>query len=237
MNKRGERLAVIRDFQDVTDQQAMIHRAGIFNLFAGGILWLATMVVGVAYLRRVAPEQVTCSRIPALSEGETIEFKASLRWDYATLKQNRDLEKPVAKTIAGFLNSERGGTLVIGVGDRREILGLEPDYALQKSRKDRDGFEQTLSQILINGIGEACFARFVKVSFCTNGGKEICLVRVTPAQRPIFLAEEKGVRTMYIRTGNSTRPLSTPDAVAYATEHFGSFSFGWRNRRSRLITA
>jgi hypothetical protein len=125
----------------------------------------------------------------------------------------------------------------IGVGDSREILGLEPDYALQRSRKDRDGFEQTLSQILINAFGEACFARFVKVSFCSIAGKEICLVRVAPARRPIFIAEEKGVQTMYVRAGNSTRPLSTPDAVAYATEHFGGFTLGWRSRRSRPVTA
>jgi len=215
----------------------MLHRAGIFNLFAGGILWLMTMLVGVAYLRRVAPEQITCSRIPTLSEGETVEFKGSLRWDYVTLKQNRDLEKQVVKAVAGFLNSEKGGTLIIAVGDNREILGLEPDYALQRSRKDRDGFEQTLSQILINAFGEACFARFVKVNFCTIAGKEICLVRVAPARRPIFVAEEKGVQTMYVRTGNSTRPLSTPDAVAYATEHFGGFTLGWRGRRSRPVIA
>jgi len=237
VNKRGERFALIRDFQDVTDQQAMLHRAGIFNLFACGVLWLVTMLVGVAYLRRVAPEQITCSRIPTLSEGETVEFKASLRWDYAALRQNRDLEKQAVKAVAGFLNSEKGGTLIIGVCDNREILGLEPDYALQRSRKDRDGFEQTLSQALINAFGEACFARFVKVNFCAIAGKEICLVRVAPARRPIFVAEEKGVQTMYVRAGNSTRPLSTPDAVAYATEHFGGFGLGWRGRRPRAATA
>jgi hypothetical protein len=236
INKRGEPLAVIRDFQDVTDRQAMLHRAGVFNLFAGGILWLATMLIGAAYLRRIAPEPVSCSRIPTLNESETVEFKSSFRWDYATLKKSNELENAVIKTVAGFLNSERGGTLIIGVSDKREILGLEADYAVLHSRKDRDGFEQTLSQALMKSVGGANFARCVRIDFCTTAGKEICLVRVAPARRPIFV-EEKGAQTMYVRTGNSTRPLNTPDAVAYATEHFGGLWFGWRNRRSRVLPA
>ena len=63
-----------------------------------------TMLVGVSYMLRVAPEQIACSRIASLSEGETAEFKAPLRWDYATLKQNCDLEQQVIKAVAGFLN-------------------------------------------------------------------------------------------------------------------------------------
>jgi hypothetical protein len=66
-----------------------------------------------------------------------------------------------------------------------------------------------------------------KVNFCTAAEKEICLVGVAPARRPIFVAEEKGVQTMYVRAGNSMRPSNTPDAVAYATEHCGSLWFGW----------
>ena len=54
----------------------------------------------------------------ALEQGEssTVEFKEALRWDH-----HQDAETPASiaesvaiKTIAGFLNSKRGGTLLIG---------------------------------------------------------------------------------------------------------------------------
>jgi uncharacterized membrane protein len=38
------------------------------------------------------------------------------------------------KTIAGFLNSEFGGTVLIGVIDDGTIFGLEDDYATFSNR-------------------------------------------------------------------------------------------------------
>jgi len=39
------------------------------------------------------------------------------------------LETAVLKTIAAFLNSAEGGTLLIGVADDGTIHGIESDYA------------------------------------------------------------------------------------------------------------
>jgi len=58
-------------------------------------------------------------------EGPYLEFKSSLRWDMAESRINRALEGVVLKTLAGFLNSHVGGTLLIGVTDNGEIIGLE----------------------------------------------------------------------------------------------------------------
>jgi len=46
-----------------------------------------------------------------LTQGEsnTLEFKSSARWDYHQTKHNKALEMVVAKTLAGFLNSEDAG--------------------------------------------------------------------------------------------------------------------------------
>ena len=46
-------------------------------------------------------------------------------------KINRSLEEIVLKTIAGFLNGD-GGTLLIGVTDDKQIIGLENDYKTLK---------------------------------------------------------------------------------------------------------
>jgi len=42
------------------------------------------------------------------AESVGLEFKASMRWDYKEQRPNRELERVIAKTVAGFLNG-RGG--------------------------------------------------------------------------------------------------------------------------------
>jgi predicted HTH transcriptional regulator len=62
-----------------------------------------------------------------------LEFKSSLRWGVPEGGVNKTLEKVIVKTIAGFLNSKDGGTLLIGVADNGTILGLEGDYGSSPS--------------------------------------------------------------------------------------------------------
>ena len=78
--------------------------------------------------------------IPSLineGENEFVEFKSSLRHDYYQVKTNKNLEMVIMKSIAGFLNA-KGGTLLIGVDDFGEVLGLDNDYFTLK-KKLRDG--------------------------------------------------------------------------------------------------
>jgi predicted HTH transcriptional regulator len=46
----------------------------------------------------------------------------------------------IAKSIVCFLNSRKGGTLLIGVADDKSILGLENDFKKSPLRnKNEDG--------------------------------------------------------------------------------------------------
>ncbi len=90
----------------------------------------------------LAQAKISCAQVLSLDESERIEFKSSLRWDYLNQKANKQMELQTVKAVAGFLNSEVGGTLAIGVSDQKEVLGLEPDYATFRDRRSRDGFEQ-----------------------------------------------------------------------------------------------
>ncbi len=45
------------------------------------------------------------------------------------------MEEAVAKAVVGFLNSEQGGTLIIGIADTKVVLGLEADYGTFKNIK------------------------------------------------------------------------------------------------------
>lgn len=145
-------------------------------------------------------------------EGSHLEFKSSLRWDVIESRVNRSLEGVVLKTLAGFLNSHIGGTLLIGVADNGEIIGLEKDYQTLK-KPNQDGFEQTVMAAIATNLGtDLC--QFVHVLFHVIDNKEVCRLIVSPAPRPVFL-EQNNTPKFFLRTGGGTRDLNIQEALAY----------------------
>ncbi|WP_150047010.1 MULTISPECIES: AlbA family DNA-binding domain-containing protein [Methylomonas] len=145
-------------------------------------------------------------------EGPLLEFKSSLRWDLQELRVNRNLEMVIMKTLAGFFNSHLGGTLLIGVADNGEILGLEPDYQTLK-RPDRDGFEQALMTGISANLG-ADLCPSVHVLFHVVDHKDVCRVIISPAIRPVFL-NQGNTPKFFVRTGGGTRDLNIQEALDY----------------------
>lgn len=159
-------------------------------------------------------KQLLQQSIPSLiaeGESEIIEFKSSLRHDYRQIKTDKNLELVILKSIAGFLNA-KGGTLIIGVNDDDEVLGLANDYFSLK-KKDKDGFQQRLILIVSNAFGKDICTK-IHIAFYKIGEKEICTVYVEPSLRPVYFNENN--RTIFfLRTGNVTNPLTTSETVEY----------------------
>lgn len=224
VSKARRAVGLISVFEEVTDEQRVLRQSAVFNGIVASVLWVVTVAFSAAYLRRGGPSIISCAQIPLLDEGETVEFKSSLRWDYAKQLPNKEIERAIIKTVVGFLNAENGGTLIIGISDAKEVLGLQPDYSTLKrpdrEGPDRDRFEQRLHQILINAIGESRCARWVKTRFCSLNGKDVCVVTVAPSSEPVFPEEEAGA-PLYVRVGNSTRPLGPQESLAYARDRWG----------------
>lgn len=153
-----------------------------------------------------------------LTQGENkkIEFKKSLRWDYEKNEFNKELEKSVLKTIAGFLNAE-GGNIIIGVTDKKEIVGLGKDY-LTLPKKNKDGFENYMTQIIRSNIGSQSL-RLISADFSKLENKDICSVRVKPSEDPVF-SKINGDEEFFVRVGNSTASLSISEAVSYIKNHW-----------------
>ncbi len=152
-------------------------------------------------------------------EGPLLEFKSSLRWDMVESRINRALEVVVLKTLAGFLNSHQGGTLLIGVGDDGEVLGLEKDYQTLK-RPDQDGFEQTIMTAISTNLG-ADLCHFVHVLFHVIDDKEVCRLIISPCTRPVFL-NQGGTPKFFVRTGGGTRDLNIQEALGYISGRWKS---------------
>ncbi|HLC15414.1 MAG TPA: ATP-binding protein, partial [Thermodesulfovibrionia bacterium] len=149
-------------------------------------------------------------------ESSSNEFKSSARWDYRQNKLNKELEKVILKSIAGFMNAN-GGKLLIGVDDSGNILGLENDFQTLK-KKDRDGFEQFIIQLLSNGIGKE-FCPYIDLTFQQFDVKCVCLINVDASPRPAYVQEGNEAK-FFLRTGNSTQQLNTKEAIEYVGAHW-----------------
>jgi ActR/RegA family two-component response regulator len=148
---------------------------------------------------------------PLIAKGEsaTLELKSSARWDLQRNKPNPEMEAVVVKTVAGFLNSEHGGVLLIGVDDSGQAIGLQHDYETLK-RKDRDGFEIFLMTLLLDALGKDV-TPLLHIDFHEIDGKDVCRVSAKPAPKAVFVNRQR----FFIRAGNGTRELSMQESYEY----------------------
>ena len=161
-------------------------------------------------------EQPDVSTLISQGEHERLEFKSSFRFDHHTQQINRELEKATMKTVAAFLNS-KGGTVVIGVGNSGELLGLKNDYQTL-GRQNSDGFENHFTQIFNKTLGPE-FRHLTKLWFHTIGERDVCVVDVAPSARPAYLKFDDNEH-FYVRTGNVTTPLKLSEIESYARSHW-----------------
>ena len=149
-------------------------------------------------------------------EGESVEFKSTLRYDLHQNKVNKKLEYVIAKTISAFLNSN-GGNFFIGIDDDQNALGLQDDISTLK-KQDIDGFELQLIEVVKKYIGKE-FSTHLRISFPEYDKKKVCWISVSPSSRPVFVRFE-GKEDFFIRSGCSSQPLSREEQSAYEKEHW-----------------
>lgn len=159
------------------------------------------------------PGEHSVTALIAKGESSELEFKSSLRWDFRDNKINKELERVIVKTVAAFLNSERGGTLLIGVDDDGSVIGLRHDYKTLGKKQNRDAYENHITTLLLDNFGKDS-SPLITIAFYQVGGKEICQVDAKPSPKAQFVKDDKGEH-LFIRAGNSTRQLSTREAVEY----------------------
>ncbi|MGB8414445.1 MAG: ATP-binding protein [Candidatus Binatus sp.] len=218
----GRKIGLIKVFDEVTDERRILRQSAAFNFVVAVALTVIFVTLAAIYLKRTKSAGVSCVQLPGLEESETLEFKSSLRWDVQKDLASQEVERQVVKGVAGFFNSWEGGTLVIGITDHKEVVGLEHDYrTLGDLKHDRDGFELALGGILGKAIGQAHRAQYVEVRFCSLRGKEVCLVDVAPGDEAVYVPDEQGRPTLYVRMGNATKPLKEPrEIVTYAARRW-----------------
>ena len=124
---------------------------------------------------------------------------------------------PLVKTIAAFLNTD-GGTLLIGIGPDREVVGLAHDYERVKP-KNGDGFVNWLTTHLITALGHTPVTR-TRARVTVYAGAEICRVDVAASPGPVWAKTSKDPRVFYVRMNNSSRAMPDVDLPIYLADRF-----------------
>ncbi len=183
-----------------------------------GEMYLAMVrnAVDQAKTKRLGQPKPDIEAMIKRGENARLEFKQTFRWDVREHRANRDLEKAVMKTVAGFLNAG-GGQLIIGVTDDGVVTGLEKDFQTL-ARKDRDGLENHFTLAFKSFLGVE-FRQFVNLEFEKVAKRDVCLIIVEQSDRPVYLKDNNS-EEFYIRTGNTTTPLSMSEARSYIEGHW-----------------
>lgn len=147
----------------------------------------------------------------ANTESSLLEFKPAARWDPFQCRENGGLQKGVQKTVAAFLNSE-GGTLLIGVADNGQVLGLEDELRTLQNPL-LDDYLLFLTSIIFGVLGQD-LTPCIQISFPKVKDKQICCINVKHSPRPVYLKEGEN-ELLYTRVGNSSRPMVLSAAIEY----------------------
>ncbi len=215
------------------------------------ILFIA-IAVGSGYIlknRRVVPytepEEDTGAISAMIRTGECdhIEFKLRALWSVDLTKEdimasesgevrkyrNYASKFIVARSIAGFLNTD-GGDLLIGIREDRmlnttEAVGIEDEYPqLQEKDRNPDGYRRMLIDSVVRKYLPEIFesaSRFIQISFPVIRGKTLCLIHITPTDRPVFV-DTGSEEIFFIRVDASTRAIAGRTLTRYILNRFSS---------------
>jgi len=145
-------------------------------------------------------------------ENDFVEFKSTLRWNLFTKKFDKEIENATIKTIAAFLNSS-GGTLIVGVDDKKEMLGLKNDKF-----NDDDHCLLHLTKLIQDKISMQ-HTRFVTANIEKSNGTSILRIDVKPSIEPAYVIHNNE-EIFYIRSGPSTAQLRISEIYDYIHSRF-----------------
>jgi len=140
-------------------------------------------------------------------ESSTIEFKSTMRMNLKSGKIGKEIEVAWLKAVVGFLNSE-GGTLLIGVDDDGQILGLEADN-FDNDDKCRLHVKNLINQHIGLELSKLLFFEIVTVD-----DKKLVIIDCEISNEPVFL-KNKNEESFYIRSGPSSVQLSVSKVLKY----------------------
>ena len=168
------------------------------------------------YLRASLPAKDSSGTLEDVirsGEGDSLEFKSTLRWDLRKGKTGQHIERACLRTISAFLNS-RGGTLLIGIRDNGSVEGIESD------RLDTDDRWLLHLWTLIRTCFGKDFSPYIRSRLEKIQGKTVCRVECMRSPRPVFLKQPGFEEEFCIRVGPGNAVLAVSEALHYIADRF-----------------
>jgi tetratricopeptide (TPR) repeat protein len=173
-------------------------------------------------------------------ENEFVEFKSSALWSKAFSKgdiaasESRDVHRfgrdtskvVIAKTIAGFLNTE-GGNLIIGIrenktGGNNEITGIENEFPKLRD-PCADGYRRMIVDEIIKRFLPAeifhHLGNHIRIHFMKHGDVTLCWLEIRKADDGVFVTVQDE-EYFFIRIDAETRQIADKALVDYCRKHF-----------------
>jgi Putative DNA-binding domain len=155
----------------------------------------------------------TVAELIAGGETGATEFKSTLRTNLHTGQHDEKIHLSALKTIVGFLNAH-GGTLLIGVADDGDVLGLSADGF---SNEDKMGLH--LVNLIKDWIGDV-FLPYIHPHFDDQGDERVLIVRCEKGPKAAFVKDGNQQR-FFVRGGNATAELMGSSVTDYVKQRFG----------------
>src|SRR5699024_7156612 len=148
---------------------------------------------------------------------EAVKAKENKIQEIKNLGSPSEVKHSAMKAIASFANSE-GGTLLIGVDDNKEIIGLEADYNRINSDNKRDQIRQLFDNIVEEFIAGSINSCIKEVDIFKVNEVDVMQVKISKSLQPIFLEKDKNgneKNTFYVRRAASVRELDSKESLDY----------------------
>lgn len=170
-------------------------------------------------------------------EGQEVEYKESLYAKKAVIgnnnvpKQNwvsEDVVFSCIKTICAFLNSD-GGTLLIGVNDVAEVVGVEVEFDLVRGGNGTvDKWDLFFSDCLQKYIYDytQCIG-YISRRVVQRNGRYVCIVLVRPRRSSITVCRspsDGNAEIVFVRNANGTRELKARALVELVQSRLSTVS-------------
>jgi hypothetical protein len=196
---------------EITPQRFLV----VGFILLGGLLLAVRLVRKYGHQLKDVPKQLVAPqsfeqdvrKLISRGEGPTLEFKSTIRMNLKTGKNGKEIELAWLKGAAAFMNTD-GGTLLLGIGDDGEVLGVEPD-----DFANEDKCRLHLKNLVNQHIGAEHSPR---VRFLLGHVDDRCVVAVQceRSNDPVFL-KSGNQEQFFIRSGPSSVELTPREVLEY----------------------
>ncbi|WP_367866580.1 DNA methyltransferase [Pedobacter sp. WC2423] len=139
-------------------------------------------------------------------ENSRLEFKEMYLFNHYTGKKDAEMPNKIMQEVSAFLNSKFGGTILIGVSDKGNIVGIDKDFEhVNPQKQNIDGFELSLTNKIKDTLGSNIIDA-VSLSFVTIEEKIIAKIDVSPTIMHVFYEND-----FYVRNGTSSVKLKVKE--------------------------